>query len=220
MIQKTCFVKSIDQLKQTINNIKSLEVFDKASAAVGLIYVNGFNANQTQEYLDILKREMPSVIFAGSTVINSSHDWLEKGISLSFLIFESSKADLYVYKTGEQIKEEIVKKFVERINQTPNTRVVLSYPSDLGGDFSLALEEVMDKLKEDVTFFGGHAGSSYYLSENLDFSNATVHIQKNLKEDTDNLINLFNRSVVDKEVISFSIGNEIIESGYAFNGQR
>ncbi|MBE5969978.1 MAG: response regulator [Lachnospiraceae bacterium] len=216
MIQKTCFVKNIAQLKETVNNIKRLEAFGKASSVVGLIYVNGFNANQTQEYLDILKREMPSVIFAGSTVINSSHDWLEKGISLSFLIFESSKADLYVYKTGEQIKEEIVKKFVERINQTPNTRVVLSYPSDLGGDFSLALDEVMDKLKEDVTFFGGHAGSSYYLSENLDFSNATVHIQKNLKEDTDNLINLFNRSVVDKEVISFSIGNEIIESGYVF----
>ena len=51
---------------------------------------------------------------------------MEEGISLSFLIMEYSKADLYVYKSPDYDKNKMISEFVETINAKPNVRTVLT----------------------------------------------------------------------------------------------
>ncbi|MCR5083577.1 MAG: response regulator [Parasporobacterium sp.] len=213
MIQKTCFIKNIEELHTTIDKIKRLDEYNKASSVVGIVYVNGFTAEETKPYLDILMEMMPETIFCGISVINSTEKWMEDGISLSFLIMEYSKADLYVYKSPDYDKNKMISEFVEKINAKPNVRTVLTYPSNAGGDFPFVLEAISDGINEDVTFFGGHAGSNYYLSENMDFSGVSAHAKNDMEKNAGKLTNLFKRTVDGKDVISFAIGNEIVENG-------
>ncbi len=101
MLQKTFFVKNTFELMKVFDSIEKLPEYKSASDILALLYVNGFKVTEVKKYLDLLNRRALRVKIAGISVMTSVKEFNKYGISISFLIFESSKADIHVYESDK-----------------------------------------------------------------------------------------------------------------------
>lgn len=200
MIQKTYFVKTKKEFITRINEVKALEEYSLSSSQLVILLVNGIPKIDAAAYIDIAKESMPLAIITGASVINSSDNWEEMGVTVSFNLFESSKAKLVYYETEDYTAKQIVKDFTKVLEETDNARVVLTYPTDSRNDFDKILDEVYVKAGENLTFWGCMSGTADYMMDN------GMH---------------YNTAVIDdpgreRKFELFSIANGIIDNGYVF----
>ena len=216
MLQKTFFVKNTFELMKAFDSIEKLPEYKNASDILALLYVNGFKVTEAKKYLDLVNRRASRVKIAGISVMTSVKDFNKYGISISFLIFESSKADIYVYESDKYSEQEVIDQFSKEIQSTKNAKVVLTYPVNTLNNFANVLDTLSSKF-ENITFFGAYAGTVNPISVDGNF--APYHRQESInnREDIGALLdNIYKNSIDHVDELSYCLSDRMMIHGYLF----
>ena len=226
MIQKTYFAHNIEELSKVIMQVKEAKYLESAKNVLALFYFNGLSKAKAKEYVGAFTRELPDVKVSGISVFTSREDWNENGVSISFMFFDYVDVDIFTYKTNEDncfSLEEIIQDFSKKLGSIGDVKTVLCYPVDPHNDFTKLLEEVSTKYKE-IVFFGCLAGArDYRAGEGHFYSPDDIKEYREEVSGNGHLEHLMDGSGIKNVSEAFSIGNEIINSGFVFvvlSGER
>ena len=217
MIQKTYFSHNEKELENIINEIKNLDELKSAKGALALFYCNGLSEAEASKYIDIFRNALPQIKISGISVITSRENWNEKGVSLSLLLFESTNVDIYGYDASEYDEDMVIHDFSEKIEQTKDAKVILTYPVNPVNDFTKILEAISDRYKE-IIFFGALAAARDYESgkEGSFYSPKEIADSREKLFGAGHLEHLLQGVGTSGSVEAFSICDRIIDSGYVF----
>ena len=213
MVQKTFFVRNIADLENAINQVIAVPEYKHYSDVMALVFANGIGNDKIAEYIDVIRDSMPDIKVSGISVIKSVKKWNDIGLSISFFIFNTSKADLLTYKCIDWDEDAIIKDLSHRIDTTPFCKVALSFPVGNKTDFTKILEEV-SKDREEVVFWGASAIDRSTMGKDGEYWNPMLNAVDRPSDavDTFDILNWNQAGITN----SFAIGHEIIHSGVVF----
>lgn len=216
MVQKTFYVKSVDELKDKVKQVKETPVFWRYSQTLVLLYVNGYVMTEAGVFVDAVKELLPNAVVTGISVMTSNSNWDEYGVSASFFLFESSKVSLYTYRSSEYSEQEVIDDFSRVLKETKNVKAVFTYPVDTQNDVNRVLNSVSSATDSNVVFFGAMAGSSHFLIQSgSEYNHDLIKNGDELVEDGIEK-QIEHEANFENAYLTYSIGKEIIESGYVF----
>lgn len=128
MVQKTFYVRSVEELKAKTSDIKEMPGFEDCSQILVLLYVNGYLMSEAGAFVDAVKTQLPQAVVSGISVMTSSSNWDEYGVSASFLLFESSKVSLYTYNSCDYSEQDLIDEFSKVLKETKDAKLVFTYP--------------------------------------------------------------------------------------------
>lgn len=216
MVQKTFYVRSVEELKARTSDIKEMPGFEDYSQILVLLYVNGYLMSEAGAFVDAVKTQLPQAVVSGISVMTSSSNWDEYGVSASFLLFESSKVSLYTYNSCDYSEQDLIDEFSKVLKETKDAKLVFTYPVDPMHDVSRVLCSI-SAIDPEMVFFGAMAGSSHFLIQSGSEYNHEIikngdedeSISERIKKDQDNPAD-------DDAFYTYSIGDKLVESGYVF----
>ena len=220
MLQKTFFVKNTFELMKVFESIEKLPEYKNASDILALLYVNGFKVSDVKKYVDFINCNASRVKVAGISVMSSVKEFNKYGVSISFLIFESSKADIFIYESSKYNGQEIIDTFSKELEEKENAKIVLTYPANTQNNFPNILEELSSKY-EDITFFGAYAGTVNPISvdNSVGLYHKIYHKQESITQNDDIgelLDNIYKNSIDHAEELSYALSDRIIVHGCVF----
>ena len=215
MIQKTKFISSNAELDIFAKEITSFKEYSEAQSVLALVYVNSLPKDIAKQFCALLKEKIPKTQISGISVLSSKKRWDLVGVTVSVLIFESTKVDIYEYQSDNYDENRIIDEFIQAVNKTEDAKVVLTYPSGPDTDFTIVLDGISSK-REDLVFWGALAATRDNSADRLGF-NVPVH-DENYNIPDDSIMKLVEEWLQMKSnAQAFSICNDkIIEKGCVF----
>ncbi|WP_051217012.1 response regulator [Butyrivibrio fibrisolvens] len=216
MVQKTFYVRSVEELKDRADDIKKMPGFESYSQIVVLLYVNGYLMSEAGVFVDAIRSELSDAVVCGISVMTSNSNWDEYGVSASFLMFESSKAALYTYKSCDYSEQDVIDDFSKVLKETKDAKIVFTYPVDPQHDVSRVLS-CISSIDPEIVFFGAMAGSSHFLIQNgSEYNHDIIKNGKDLETDSEEDRMIKDKVPDENAFFTYSIGHELIGNGYVF----
>lgn len=215
MKQLTFYITSKSMLESMVIDIKNLEEYKNSKTTLALIYVNGLLIEEAEEYIDILKKNLPDVKIAGVSVVTSNNFWNIKGFSLSLTFFKNSYITILEYDGKDFSDDQVIAQLKKEIRRIKDVKAVLTYPVEAKRDFTRILKEVTQD-HEDIAFFGLMAGARKYKAEEdekyvPEANYVASHLYSGLDDNSLKFILNY-----DPNIYPFIIGEHFLRRGFLF----
>ncbi len=215
MLQKTYFFRTTADIKPQLTELKKLPEYVGCSSALVLLFVNGFIMGEAEEYVDAIKQELPNAALAGLSVISSSMNWDENGVTASILLFKESKAEVFTFESTVP-DSEVAERMTQIINDTKDVKAVIAFPSDIS-DFSKTIDTISENINPDIAIFGALSASSTYFTNNgIEFNQDIIEFGKSIAEHPEKRAAFYESLIATRGFISYSIGEKTLGIGTVF----
>ena len=163
MKQVSFVVDKFDEIISKINMVKNLPQYENASGVLAIISMGELSRSKADSLCKILKEQMPLVRIVGATSDScvSDSEFYRGKIQVTFMIFASSRVEVYSYDVTGISEDEAISDFSKKVNDDKEAVCALAFPTVMSWPNQQYFFDNLDVHNEDFVCIGASAGGSW-----------------------------------------------------------